>query len=215
VLASACSVLCKVTGCTDYCLPCLQAKEVRADDQVRQFIQPLKEWGGAAAQVAKELETVLSGAGLEASGGSSGSAMISLQDLSELPGGRHDNDHADFRYGCVRRSPPATARHVHVVAARCQALGPRYTRVILSSPGCQLHCTVQGHQANGHRRRGELHRGVAGCPGTHTTGSHTLCTRTVALAAGTSHAKVMHLYTCTCMLCAGALPPPALPATSG
>ncbi|KAG2492324.1 hypothetical protein HYH03_009275 [Edaphochlamys debaryana] len=87
-----------------------QAEEVRHSPEVRRVAELLRGRGGDAAKVAGQLQVVLAGAqagaqagagaaaGLvEAAAGGPGGSGVALEDLLLGPGGRHDNDHTDYR----------------------------------------------------------------------------------------------------------------------
>lgn len=91
-----------------------QLEDARTDTTIAQCIAPLKELGGAAATAAHKLEVVLAAsaagagpaAGVESTanghapsgpGQGQGPMIEALEDLQQQAGGRHSNDHADFR----------------------------------------------------------------------------------------------------------------------
>jgi hypothetical protein len=69
-------------------------EEARADSLVQQFVGPLKRCGGAAAEAARQLEVMITGATV---GAGANEDHIAIEDLAQQAGGRHDNDHADYR----------------------------------------------------------------------------------------------------------------------
>lgn len=74
----------------------LQSEAVRASEEVRACIDPLTACGGAAARWAQKLQVVLAGTQqAHAEGGDE--EMLTIEDMQAGPGGRHDNDHADYR----------------------------------------------------------------------------------------------------------------------
>ncbi|KAG1675264.1 hypothetical protein FOA52_016295 [Chlamydomonas sp. UWO 241] len=74
----------------------VESEDVRQDPAVREMVEPLKLHGGAAAErAAKNLVVVLAGTADDEQRQSA--ARSTLEDLQSGPGGRHDNDHADFR----------------------------------------------------------------------------------------------------------------------
>ncbi|KAG1675260.1 hypothetical protein FOA52_016291 [Chlamydomonas sp. UWO 241] len=73
----------------------VESEDVRQGPAVHEMVEPLKLHGGAAAErAAKDLAVVLAGMADDAE---ERSAARTLKDLQSGPGGRHDNDHADFR----------------------------------------------------------------------------------------------------------------------
>lgn len=79
-------------------------ENARSDPSLSDFIPPLQARGGAAAAAAAQLRVVLAGtAGANNSPGDGQSAqagdvgVMAIEDLAEQAGGRHDNDHADYR----------------------------------------------------------------------------------------------------------------------
>ncbi|KAG2452041.1 hypothetical protein HYH02_003079 [Chlamydomonas schloesseri] len=92
-----------------------QVEEVRTSAEVRQLASALAAQPGNSAKVAQKLQVVLAGAQHAGTGGAAGSTSHSraaaaaaaaaskahtsdtLEDLLEGPGGRHDNDAADYR----------------------------------------------------------------------------------------------------------------------
>lgn len=72
----------------------IQQPDARTDPEVSKFVEPLKQAGGAAHEAGAKLEIVLAG-GLLQNGGVDG--IMAAEDLAQAAGGRHDNDHADFR----------------------------------------------------------------------------------------------------------------------
>ncbi|KAG2495742.1 hypothetical protein HYH03_006339 [Edaphochlamys debaryana] len=83
-----------------------QVEEVRRSADVLRLAELLQSHGGDATKVAQQLKVVLAGAAAAAeaaatAGGSTGSKTgaggVALEDLLLGPGGRHDNDHVDYR----------------------------------------------------------------------------------------------------------------------
>jgi hypothetical protein len=71
----------------------------RSDPALLALIAPLEARGGAAKQAAKQLRVLTSGAAAGEGGGGGGGAeeAVGVEDLETAAGGRHDNDHPDFR----------------------------------------------------------------------------------------------------------------------
>ncbi len=113
-----------------------QLADARQDPGVRAAVEPLRARGGAAARAAQQLEVVLAGSSAGAAAGAGQQeTMMGLEDLqASTPGGRHDNDHVDFRcdwcgYGPLPR-PGAqrvpwsySHRHTHVTPHFVSACG--------------------------------------------------------------------------------------------
>ena len=59
------------------------------------MVEPLIASGGAGAKAGHQLKVVL--AGVEQEGGLREEGMMALEDLHHGPGGRHSNDHSNFR----------------------------------------------------------------------------------------------------------------------
>jgi hypothetical protein len=66
-------------------------EDARSDPLLRQFVSPLKRCGGTAAEAARQLEVMITGAR------AGSEEHVAIEDLAQQAGGRHDNDHADYR----------------------------------------------------------------------------------------------------------------------
>lgn len=70
---------------------------MRQDPEVQAMATLLEDMGpGPAAKAGRELRVVLAGSEAAASA-TGGDAVVTVEDLHSGPGGRHDNDHVDYR----------------------------------------------------------------------------------------------------------------------
>ena len=89
-----------------------QVEGARADPLFLDFIQPLEKHAGGAVEAARQLKVLLAAAIAVADGSGDGNpaaaaaaeaagtgdgALLGVEDLLLFAGGRHDNDHADYR----------------------------------------------------------------------------------------------------------------------
>ncbi len=72
----------------------LTVEGARRDPHVRQAAEAMQGLTGAAAQAAKQLQNLLASG---SSAAPSATAVSPLEHLQSQAGGRHDNDHSDFR----------------------------------------------------------------------------------------------------------------------
>jgi hypothetical protein len=101
----------------------LHVDGARTDDDLAALAGPLAARGGAASAEAARQLLVLSGragggggGGGDGDGGDPQGAAVGVEDLASGPGGRHDNDLADFRRGAppppsLRAATPAPPPH--------------------------------------------------------------------------------------------------------
>lgn len=86
-----------------------KVEEARQDPELLAMAELLISHGGPSALAGQRLRVVLAGA--EAAtittaveSGNAADGIMALDDLRAGPGGRHSNDHVDFRYGNQRDS---------------------------------------------------------------------------------------------------------------